>query len=166
MRCAFAIGSSRLGYVLQYEEFALSEALPASPAPFIEPCAGPPLRGETAGASRAAGLIEALRRAKKPSAAVPSEVLHAQDSLERRIRAHLTHGRVQVTLTDNRYTMISVRRLGSREERGRDERERSEPGAGGPAGFAGGARSKAPRGIGRSEMGGGDPAGFAGGAGG
>jgi len=90
----------------------LSEALPATPAPFIEPCAGPPLRGETAGASRAAGLVEALRRAKKPSATVPGEVLHAQDSLERRIRAHLTHGRVHVTLTDNRYTMISVRRLG------------------------------------------------------
>ena len=95
----------------------MSEALPASPAPFIEPCAGPPLRGETAGASRAAGLVEALRRSKKPSAAVASEVVHAQDSLERRIRAHLTHGRVQVTLTDNRYTMISVRRLGRAERR-------------------------------------------------
>jgi hypothetical protein len=103
--------------VLQYEEFALSEALPASPAPFIEPCAGPPLRSETAGASRAAGLVEALRRAKKPSATLPSEVVLAQDSLERRIRAHLTHGRVQVTLTDNRYTMISVRRLGASVDR-------------------------------------------------
>ena len=93
----------------------MSEALPASPAPFIEPCAGPPLRGETAGASRAAGLVEALRRSKKPSAAVASEVVHAQDSLERRIRAHLARGRVQVTLTDNRYTMISVRRIAPKE---------------------------------------------------
>ena len=40
-----------------------------------------------------------------------SEILDAQDSLERRIRAHLAKGRVTVTLTDNRYTMISVRRL-------------------------------------------------------
>jgi hypothetical protein len=32
-------------------------------------------------------------------------------SLERRIRAHLSKGSVQVTLTDNRYTMISVRRI-------------------------------------------------------
>lgn len=93
----------------------MSEALPASPAPFIEPCAGPPLRGETAGASRAAALVEALRRAKK-APVVPSEVLDAQDSLERRIRAHLSRGRVQVTLTDNRYTMISVRRIAARPE--------------------------------------------------
>jgi hypothetical protein len=102
--------------VLQYEEFALSEALPATPAPSIEPCAGPSLRRETAGASRAAGLVEALRRAKK-APAVPYELADAQDSLERRIRAHLSRGRVQVTLTDNRYTMISVRRLAARGDR-------------------------------------------------
>jgi hypothetical protein len=89
----------------------LSEALPATPAPYIEPCAGPSLRSETAGASRAAGLVEALRRAKRTAPATSSEIVHAQDSLERRIRAHLARGRVQVTLTDNRYTMISVRRL-------------------------------------------------------
>ncbi|HEY0479480.1 MAG TPA: hypothetical protein VGD37_18300 [Kofleriaceae bacterium] len=94
----------------------MSEALPATPAPYIEPCAGPPPRRETAGASRAAGLVEALRRAKK-APAVPAELVQAQDSLERRIRAHLSHGRVQVTLTDNRYTMISVRRLAARAER-------------------------------------------------
>jgi hypothetical protein len=51
-----------------------------------------------------------MRRAKK-SATVPQEILDAQDSLERRIRAHMSRGRVQVTLTDNRYTMISVRRF-------------------------------------------------------
>jgi hypothetical protein len=140
--------------VLQYEEFALSEALPASLAPFVEPCAGPSLRSETASASRAAGLVEALRRARKTSA-LPGEVAAAQDSLERRIRAHLTHGRVQVTLTDNRYTMISVRRIGTREDRGGagpgtgagGKRERSEMGGGDPAGSAGGAGGKAPRGI-------------------
>jgi hypothetical protein len=90
--------------------------LPATPAPCIEPCAGPPLR-ETVGASRAAALVEALRRAKKTPAASSDEVLHAQDSLERRIRAHLSRGRVQITLTDNRYTMISVRRIAARGER-------------------------------------------------
>jgi hypothetical protein len=124
--CAVTVGSSRLGYVLQYEEFALSEALPASLAPFIEPCAGPPLPGEAAGASRAAGLVEALRRARKAPAAMPGEILRAQDSLERRIRAHLSRGRVQVTLTDNRYTMISVRRLAARDDRPGVGRSRGE----------------------------------------
>ena len=95
----------------------MSEALPATPAPFIEPCAGSPLRSETAGASRAAGLVEALRRAKKAPAIVAGEIAQAQDSLERRIRAHLARGRVQVTLTDNRYTMISVRRIAARDDR-------------------------------------------------
>jgi hypothetical protein len=90
----------------------LSEALPATPVPFVEPCAGP-LRSEIAGTSRTVGLVEALRRAKTASI-VSDELLEAQDSLERRIRAHLARGRVQVTLTDNRYTMISVRRLGNR----------------------------------------------------
>lgn len=107
----------------------MSEALPASLAPFIEPCAGPSLRGEAASASRAAVLVEALRRARK-TAAVPSEVTDAQDSLERRIRAHLSHGRVQVTLTDNRYTMISVRRIGARDKAAGD-------GAGGAGGKGG-----------------------------
>ena len=35
---------------------------------------------------------------------------HNQRRLERRIRAHLVRGELTVTLTDNRYTMISVRR--------------------------------------------------------
>lgn len=145
----------------------MSEALPASLAPFVEPCAGPSLRSETASASRAAALVEALRRARKTASAVPSEVTDAQDSLERRIRAHLTHGRVQVTLTDNRYTMISVRRIAAHEDRGTAERgdghERAE--TGGPAGSAIGA-GKSLRGIDRGEPGGGSPAGSAGGAGG
>jgi hypothetical protein len=54
-----------------------------------------------------------MRRATKVRVAkdAPAEILAAQDSLERRIRAHLPRGRVHVTLTDNRYTMISVRRI-------------------------------------------------------
>lgn len=58
------------------------------------------------------GLVEAMRRAKKSAAVEPPlAIVEAQDSLERRIRAHLTRGSVTVTLTDNRYTMISVRRI-------------------------------------------------------
>lgn len=93
---------------------ALSEALPASPASRVEPCAGAAApAGADAGTSRAVALVEAMRRATRARAskATPSEVIAAQDSLERRIRAHLPRGRVQVTLTDNRYTMISVRRI-------------------------------------------------------
>jgi hypothetical protein len=97
----------------------LSEALPATPAPYIEPCAGPSLRSDTAGTLRTAGLVDALRRARKAPAIVPDEIVDAQDSLERRIRAHLARGRVQVTLTDNRYTMISVRRISAKEDRPR-----------------------------------------------
>jgi hypothetical protein len=89
----------------------LSELLTATPAaPFMDPCAGPSLTG-SAGASRVVGLVEAMRRARKNTTVTPPEILEAQDSLERRIRAHLAKGRVQVTLTDNRYTMISVRRV-------------------------------------------------------
>ncbi|MEO7734590.1 MAG: hypothetical protein ABIY55_26780, partial [Kofleriaceae bacterium] len=97
----------------------MSEALPATPAPYIEPCAGPSLRSDTAGTLRTAGLVDALRRARKAPAIIPDEITDAQDSLERRIRAHLARGRVQVTLTDNRYTMISVRRIAAKEDRPR-----------------------------------------------
>ncbi len=89
----------------------MSELLPAHPAsPHADPCTGSSLVGTSAGASRAIGLVEAMRRARKTTSP-PAEILDAQDSLERRIRAHMTKGRVQVTLTDNRYTMISVRRI-------------------------------------------------------
>ena len=87
----------------------MSEALPASRAASVEPCAGVVGGGE-ATPSRAIALVEAMRRAKAGKK-LPQEIVDAQDSLERRIRAHLTRGRVQVTLTDNRYTMISVRRI-------------------------------------------------------
>ena len=102
----------------------MSEALPASPAPRVEPCAGGSSigvgggvgtggSGAAAGGSRAVALVEVMRRAARARTAKepPAEVLAAQDSLERRVRAHLPRGRVQVTLTDNRYTMISVRRI-------------------------------------------------------
>ncbi len=89
----------------------MSEALPATPTvSCVEPCAAGSL-GSAEGSSRAIGLVEALRRAKSGTKHVSAEILDAQDSLERRIRAHLARGRVQVTLTDNRYTMISVRRV-------------------------------------------------------
>ncbi|HEY1556945.1 MAG TPA: hypothetical protein VGF94_19045 [Kofleriaceae bacterium] len=74
-----------------------------------DPCALVSAVGTSDEASRAVALVEALRRKKAGTA--PIEVTEAQDSLERRIRAHLTKGRVAVTLTDNRYTMISVRRV-------------------------------------------------------
>jgi hypothetical protein len=98
--------------------------LPATPPPYVDPCSGPSLPGDAASTRRAGGLAEALRRAKKTAPAVPSEILVAEDSLERRIRAHLTRGRVQVTLTDNRYTMISVRRIAPGEDRARAQKAR------------------------------------------
>jgi hypothetical protein len=93
------------------KESALSEALPTSPASRVEPCAGGAPFGTEA--SRAVGLVEAMRRATKVRATKETleEITVAQESLERRIRAHMSRGRVQVTLTDNRYTMISVRRI-------------------------------------------------------
>ncbi len=93
----------------------MSEALAATPAvPSADPCTGSSSLSSD-GASRAAGLVEVMRR-RKSAAPTPAEITEAQDSLERRIRAHLAKGRVQVTLTDNRYTMISVRRI-SKEKR-------------------------------------------------
>lgn len=93
----------------------MSEALPVTPAArCADHCAGVSIASEES--SRAVGasiaLVEAMRKARKATTASPPvEVLEAQDSLERRIRAHLSKGRVQITLTDNRYTMISVRRV-------------------------------------------------------
>lgn len=87
------------------------------PMPTASPCAQPqpPRRSarEPARASDTAaktiGLLEAMRRVR---AGEPSPVIGAAEaSLERRIRAHLERAAVRVTLTDNRYTMISVRRV-------------------------------------------------------
>lgn len=65
-------------------------------------------------AGRTVSLVEALRKASGSEES--PQIAAAQQSLERRIRAHLPRGEVRVTLTDNRYTMISVRRL-KREQR-------------------------------------------------
>ena len=73
----------------------------------VVPCAVATPDDESVAA--AAALVEALRGRRGPG--LPSEVVLAQDSLERRIRAHMSRGRITVTLTDNRYTMISVRRI-------------------------------------------------------
>ena len=87
-------------------ERGLAIYMPATPAP-LDPCSAVDLDGDAA--SHAAALADALRRRRGSD--VPQEILDAQDSLERRIRAHMQKGRVTVTLTDNRYTMISVRRV-------------------------------------------------------
>ena len=55
----------------------MSEALPATPAPYIEPCVGPPLRSEAAGASRAAGLVEVRPEAQRRIYRVRTEPLRA-----------------------------------------------------------------------------------------
>ncbi len=84
----------------------MSEALlPAQPAP-DQPCADV---ADAAGGGMVA-LVDALRR-KRGGTEIAPEIAAAQDSLERRIRAHLSRGKVTVVLTDNRYTMISVRRV-------------------------------------------------------
>src|SRR5437879_6261153 len=77
----------------------------ATPVPYVDSRAVV----DDDGTGTAAALVDALRRKRGPE--LPEEILLAQDSLERRIRAHLSRGKVSVTLTDNRYTMISVRRL-------------------------------------------------------
>ena len=90
-----------------FPDRGLALHMPATPAPFVDPCSSVDTDSDTA--SHAAALADALR--KRRGSDVPREIVDAQDSLERRIRAHLHKGRVTVTLTDNRYTMISVRRV-------------------------------------------------------
>jgi len=90
-----------------FPDRGLALHMPATPAPLADPCSPVDIDSDTA--SHAAALAEALR--KRKGSDVPREIADAQDSLERRIRAHLARGRVTVTLTDNRYTMISVRRV-------------------------------------------------------
>jgi hypothetical protein len=89
-------------------------------------------------ASRAVALAESLRTDVTPRTSPAREthersdrrptgdfaqaladgaVEEARTRLERRIRAHLPRGSLSVTLTDNRYTMISVRRDSRREPR-------------------------------------------------
>ena len=79
---------------------------------FAEPQTSAPRRARAVSAESAAltiGLVEAMRRLRAGESA--PEVALAEQSLERRIRAHLERAAVHVTLTDNRYTMISVRRI-------------------------------------------------------
>ncbi len=90
-----------------FPDRGLALHMPATPAHLVDPCSA--VEPDSESASHAAVLAEALR--KRKGSDVPREILDAQDSLERRIRAHLARGRVTVTLTDNRYTMISVRRV-------------------------------------------------------
>ncbi len=72
------------------------------------PCSQPdPATGDAV--AQVTRLTEALRRARKGGDS-GDELTSAEASLSRRIRAHMVRGQVRVTLTDNRYTMISVRR--------------------------------------------------------
>src|SRR5262249_24372102 len=94
-------------------------AATADPSPHtmrpVAPCSDTPAPrratdadSDTAG--RTALLVDALRRGRKANkdAASPApELAAAQASLERRVRAHMERGSVRITLTDNRYTMIS-----------------------------------------------------------
>ncbi|MBK9030087.1 MAG: M48 family metallopeptidase [Myxococcales bacterium] len=57
-----------------------------------------------------ARLTEALRRARRGNAPAEAVLADAEEALARRIRAHVARGELKVTLTGNRYTMISVRR--------------------------------------------------------
>lgn len=82
--------------------------MPATPSPCADPCSVVDSNDTTS--SYALALADALRKKRTGNETAP-EIVEAQESLERRIRAHLAKGRVSVTLTDNRYTMISVRRL-------------------------------------------------------
>jgi len=83
-------------------------------------------------ASRASALADELRNPHRPLYVLPDRaaeperaydfasaerdgsLVRAEVSLGRRIRAHLQRGSLAVTLTDNRHTMISVRRDHSR----------------------------------------------------
>jgi hypothetical protein len=107
----------------------VSLAAPAYLVPMrsASPCSEPPLPSPSgagavsdARAARAVAIVESLRKQRRDPAATPGpELAEAQGSLERRIRAHLARGSVRVTLTDNRYTMISVRRQQRQRERER-----------------------------------------------
>src|SRR5262245_16660030 len=85
----------------------------ATPCLITEPDAVPMGRAarvrDSGATARALGLIEAMKQLRAGHTA--PEIAAAEASLERRIRAHLERAAVRVTLTDNRYTMISVRRV-------------------------------------------------------
>ncbi len=74
-----------------------------------QPCSSPPV-ADGASVAEVTRLTEALRKARRGSQPAEDALADAALALARRIRAHLDRGQVHVTLTDNRYTMISVRR--------------------------------------------------------
>ena len=96
-----------LGSVASTDAFTadLMRTAPCSPA--TTPA---DVRGGDAAIATVTRLTEALRRARRGNAPAEAELADAEATLARRIRAHLARGQVKVTLTVNRYTMISVRR--------------------------------------------------------
>ncbi|MEZ4401713.1 MAG: hypothetical protein R3B06_16925 [Kofleriaceae bacterium] len=71
------------------------------------PASADPADGAVATVTR---LTEALRRARRGNGPAEAELAEAAAALAARITEHLAQGEVKVTLTSNRYTMISVRR--------------------------------------------------------
>ncbi len=65
---------------------------------------------DDASVATVARLTEALKRARKGNSPAEAELADAEAALAARISAHVARGEVKVTLTSNRYTMISVRR--------------------------------------------------------
>jgi hypothetical protein len=66
--------------------------------------------GDDDAVAKVTRLTEALRRARRGSAPAEAELHAAAERVAETIREHLPRGIVKVTLTGNRYTMISVRR--------------------------------------------------------
>jgi hypothetical protein len=86
--------------------------MPMPGSPSKSPIFEQQVQFETGAVDRAVSLVETLRRTASASeSSVADELVKAQEHLETRIRAHLERAAVTVTLTDNRYTMISVRRV-------------------------------------------------------
>lgn len=92
----------------------LSEGPVATDLMRTAPCShGSDLRdaADDASVATVARLTEALKRARKGSSPIAeAELADAEAALAARISAHVARGEVAVTLTSNRYTMISVRR--------------------------------------------------------
>jgi hypothetical protein len=95
------------------------------PVPGFRPEAGSDALAETLPEARPEPLVDEMLGAAQPDAccdvepapgepatgeAAERDLEEARRTLERRIRAHLNRGTLSLTLTDNRYTMISVRR--------------------------------------------------------
>jgi hypothetical protein len=91
---------------------ALRESLrrPLPAAPSREGVSGAAEVGGRRATDRRPDLHRVELSADFAQAQADGAVDHASVSLERRIRAHLNRGALDITLTDNRYTMISVRR--------------------------------------------------------